>query len=212
MLKRRSIRRYLLALLCSEECPQGPDCDIGPLYRNCPKPGETLGEAINIFDSYTHQIDALDAPPRFDLSPMCAAVNIAVEDESTDFGCQRISSNSITFKIEIIARANSGDKRQDILDLIQCRVYHRLWCCVPIEDAQTGEKLKPIITMAKGNNMRVRVGDRTDSDYTVRTLTFTLEVDECIFKPDCKPLILCFDFSQLTILDKPRPTVDITTL
>lgn len=203
MLKRRLIRRYLMAMLCSEEIPQTADCEAGPLWENC------SGD-LCIFDSWTHQMFR-DADAGYAIGPDCVGINFLIENERYTATATCIQSADIEFSIEIVAHARNGEKRQDILDQVEERIWRRFFANVKIQDAQTGEILKPVFCMADENTINIRSSDESDfqGNYTIRTMSFSMTVKECIRQEPCDIVPLCFDFSALTILDKPDQTTQL---
>ena len=201
MLARRRIRRYLLALLCSEEVIQSADCKVGKLWETC---DDEI--APWIFDSDTHQINP-NAEASQGLRGNCVNINIIVSNVEYDFCETGIDYSDVTFTIQIIVEDASGIKRQDILDAIEERIFYRIISAPRITDAQTGEVLKSFMTLNTKGEVGVKTFDDSNftGDYTIREIECTLKADECIKIPNCDPKVICFCFDQLTKLDKPRP-------
>ena len=207
MLKRTKIRKYFLALLCAEDVYQDAECGIGPLWLNCD------GSTIDINDTSNVQVDDANHSP-YSVNAQCAAINIMVNSESGTITPGRFQDNRITFQIDIIVNDTSGHKRQNTLDEISCRILYRMLNTDVIKDVNTGETYKSPICMAKRNVVDYAVRDDSESYgcYSIRQLTFTLEIEECINKGNCGEQVgpLCFDFDRLTTLNKDGPDVFVT--
>lgn len=203
MLKRSKLRKYLLALLCSEEVYQTPDCKTGPIWENCD------GTEIDVHDTPTVQInDANHAP--YGVNKSCAALAIRIDAENGVINPTEFCENTLSFEIDIIVEDSSSHTRLNTLDEIQCRIYYRLINTPVITDANDASiKYKSPLQMAVGNSIRLQVRDDSDFEgcYTIRTLTFTLDVRECIKKGNCDDRPLCFNFSELTALNKKSEDV-----
>lgn len=194
MLKRTQLRRYLLALLYSDEIYQSEDCEIGPLFVNCD------GERPEVFDSYTHQVFE-DAEGVYGLLPDSVGIVFNVTRLSYMLSPTEVERVNLTFRIDIIAHASSGMKRQDILDLVEERILYRLFSYQSIQDAQTGDMMRSFMYWADTNTINIDSVDESsfDGNYTIRELTFTMQTNECIKKPNCGDTLVCFDFSNLGV-------------
>lgn len=207
MLKRTLIRRYWLALLCSKDAYQTPGCETGPLWTNC------NNEPIDIYDSATHQIGEDNHAP-YSVASECAAVSIRIDSDTGTLTPGRFQDNQITFDIDIYVNHSSGHERQNMLDDIQCRILYRLINTPKITDVNTDDVYQSPICMALRNEVRLNVRDDSEAFacYTIRTLTFTLDVRECILSGNCNDKPLCFDFDNLTVLNKDAPDVFVTDI
>lgn len=196
MLKRTLLRRYLLAILYSDEVFQSPDCEKGPLFVNCD------GERPDVFDSYTHQVFE-DAEGNYNLQPESIGVVFNIERLSYTLSPTEIESVNLVFRVDIIAHANNGKKRQDILDIVEERILYRLFSYQTIQDASTGENLRSFMYWIDNNTLTVESRDDSsfDGNYTIRELTFTMQTNECIKKTGCGDTPICFDFSKLGVCE-----------
>lgn len=201
MLKRQQIRRYMLALLCSDGVNQGVDgagvCDQGMLWENCD------GENLPVLDHESHQI-AADIEGSVDTSPDSAAISFKHNRVKYNLLTTSIDSASFNFQIDIIAFGKSGPARADICDTIEERILYRLLSYQSFIAADTGETLVSFLRQVDNNSAEIEVRDDQsfDGNYTIREMEITFVMKECIRKPDCDDEVLCFDFKDLTVLDK----------
>ena len=195
----------MLAVLCSDEVYQSAACEVGALWKNCDDTD------VEVYDSETGQIGDDNFAP-YEVDPQCASVAIRVSDESGLINAGRFEQNSITFEIDLIVNESSGHKRQNTLDEIQMRVLYRILNTTKIKDANSESVYKSPLCMARRNEVRFTVRDDSESYSctTVRTLTFTLDVEECINKGNCDDRLLCFDFDALTKLSKDGDDVFVS--
>ena len=196
MLKRNLLRRYLLALLYSDEVYQSADCEKGPLFINCD------GERPDVFDSHTHQVFE-DAEGNYNLQPESIGIVFNIERLSYALSPTKIESVDLVFKIEIIAHETNGKARQDILDTVEERILYRLFSYQAFQDASTGEELRSFMYWLNENKLEIESRDDTsfNGNYTIRELTFTLRTNECMKKTNCDDAPVCFDFSKLGVCE-----------
>ena len=196
MLRRTQIRRYLLALLWSEEVPQDADCGLGPLWVNCDD------EPVEILDHSTHQIFE-DAEAGYNLRQGDAAIIFGFDRVSYVLQSAAVDSGDYSLWIDIVVHEADGHKRQNILDTIEERILYRLISYSDFTDAQTGNLMRSFLRLMDGNRLQVESRDDSDSlgDYTIRRLGFNFAANECISKPPCGDMPLCFDFTNLAPLE-----------
>jgi hypothetical protein len=189
MLKRTQIRRYLMALLYSEEVHQSASCDQGPLYVNCD------GQGPDVFDSYTHQMFE-DTEASYGLKPDSIALEFSVSRVGYSLSQTKVDRALINVAINIIAHAESGSKRQDMLDDVEERILYRILSYACFMDAQTNEELKSFMRLKDNTAFSIDSSDDSsfDGNYTVRELTFTINTRECVEKTGCDDVPICFDF------------------
>ncbi len=195
-LKRTDLRRYLNALLQVETVVQSADCETGPLWQNCDD------TSISVYDHASHQIFE-NTDPSYQLDNDCAAIIFSIDSVKYSFLKTRIDKNDIRFNIDIVANAESGKKRQDVLDQIEARILYRMFEQPTFVDTVTGEKLRSFMTWPDQNRVACEVKDESDfkGEYTLRRMMFSMTTNECIGKTDCGDIPLCFDFMNLTVLD-----------
>lgn len=196
MLMRQHIRQYLKILLWSEEIPQTADCEVGALLDNCDN------KARGIFVQTNSQIVS-DADGEWRADGTKNAVVIEISNVTHTGILSTLCDSKISFNIHVYSCEKDANRRQDSLDIIEERIWHRLYSYATLTNAITGEKLKPIFKRADHNTFNVNISEETDfdGDFTVRTLNFTFDYKECISKSDCLDTELCFDFSDLTGLE-----------
>ena len=196
-LKRTKLRRYLKALFYSNQVPQDAVCGIGDLWTNC------NGEPLDIFDSETHQIfENVEASYQIGLRD--AAVIFTFESVKYQFIKTKVDSASISLYIDIVVNASSGEKRQDMLDLIEERLIYRLLSHTSFIDATTAETLTSFMNWADRNDVNLETRDESDFKgiYTLRRMKLDFVTSECIKRPGCDDVPICFDFEDLTRLDE----------
>ena len=198
MLNRRKIRRYMIALLSSDEIPQGPDCEKGPIWEGC----EDL--TAQITDSETGQLQENVEKSIDDSVSTCVFLDVNVEEVSYNLSSNEIDNSTIRFQVSIGAIASTGEERVEILDDIEEKILYRFFTAGVIIDAEEGTELPSPLRLAKQNTLTIKVTDDNSygGDYTIREMLFTLASNECIKTPNCDVKALCFDFSKLTILHK----------
>lgn len=191
MLLRTKIRRYLLALLYSQEIPHSPECEVGPLFLNCD------GEPVDVLDSSDKYIFADADPTQY--KGDYAGIVIEIVSQTDMISPSKVESSTIDFAIHISVIGNSGYERQNALDLIQERIVYRLLGEHRIQDAETDQMMKPISHYADRNEITMKVTDEADHNgsYTVRTLDFSLKSRECLKQLECNNSEICFDFSSI---------------
>lgn len=194
MLKRQKLRRYLLALLYLDEIVQSPDCERGFLFKNCD------GNRPDVFDSPTIELME-NASGEFPYKKDSITLAFQVKGESYELSPTRVSELEITFQIDIIANASSGEERQNMLDVVQERILYRLLSYQEFIDQETGETLKSFMYDLNENTLRLNVSDETEYDgpNTVRTLSFSYKTSECIQRPACDDVSLCFDVKNIKL-------------
>lgn len=191
MLKRMQLRRYLLALLSSNEVPQDPECNQGFLFVNCD------GKDAYVFDSPTHELFE-NAEGSYQFKKDSITVTFQITNENLTLSPTRVEATNLSFQIDIIANASDGHLRQNLLDEVQERILYRLFSYQEFTDRLTGEKLKSFMTWNTGNKLEISIRD--DSEYngsiTVRQMSFTLDTSECIERTGCSDTPICFDFKE----------------
>lgn len=194
MLKRQKLRRYLLALLYLDDIVQSPDCDRGLLFKNCD------GTRPDVFDSPTIELME-NASGEFLYKKDSITIAFQVKGESYYLSPTRVSELEITFQIDIIANASSGEERQNMLDVVQERILYRLFSYPEFIDQETDETLKSFLYDLNENTLRLNVSDETEYDgsNTVRSLSFSYKTSECIQRPACEDTPLCFDFKNIKL-------------
>lgn len=197
MLKRQLLRRYLLALLWRDDVAQSADCELGPLWLNCD------GQPAEIFDHETHQL-FIDSDGTSGLSPKGAAIIFGFQSVVYSVEPTRLGAVTFNFWIDIVAHDVNGQKRQDILDVIEERILYRLVTHQSFIDASTSETLQSFMGWLTGNQLQITTIDDSDfaGDYTIRRMSVTFASNECIKKQNCSDTPICFDFSDLTRLDE----------
>ena len=177
-----------MALLCNEETPQTPDCELGPIWDNCGGPADIIDDLVGQADEDAECLKDNEVLITFRVS-------------ASDFEITNKEFCSATFGIEIdiIACAPGGHRRQDILDEVESRIYHRLLSDCTYADAETGQTLSSPLKMADRNSLSGLSSDETDFDgkQTVRTINLNFTTKPCIARPCCEAKPICFDFSKL---------------
>lgn len=191
------MRRYLLALLWHDNVPQSALCEVGPLWTNCD------GERADVFDHETHQIFE-NADDAYNLRPKCVAVLFNFESVNRVLSPTRVERTEIRLVIDIVCHDASGRLRQEILDQVEERILYRLLSYQEFTDAGTGEVLKSFMRWSDGNELRIDSRDNSafEGNYTIRQLSIGLTTRDCVARPPCNDVALCFDFSDLTVLDE----------
>jgi hypothetical protein len=196
MLRRAQLRKYLLALLWHDDVYQTADCEKGPLWVNC------NGERIEVFDHETHQIfDNEDA--RYNLDAKDAVIIFHFESVRYNFTSTASDKTAFRLNIDIVVNDSSGRKRQDILDIIEERIFYRIISYQSFTNAQTGEAMPSFMNWLNRNELMIETRDDSGflGDYTKRMMLITFEAQDCIRRPGCDDIPLCFDMDLLTKLD-----------
>lgn len=176
---------------------QTADCETGLLWQNCDS------ERPDIFDHETHQIFE-DAEATYELGPECIAIVFGFDGVSYGLAGARLDYTEISLWIDIVCHDNSGAKRQDILDTVEERILYRLLSFQTFTDATTGEPLPSFLRWVDKNEIKIESRDddmEFAGSYTIRRMRMQLTVRDCIQKPDCGDVPLCFDFDNVTRLD-----------
>jgi hypothetical protein len=196
MLKRQQLRRYLMALLWHDNVIQTADCESGPLWTNCD------GERIDVLDHETHQIFE-DGDEPYQLRSGNAIIVFSHESVNYELSATELEVSKFRVQIDIVANEASGRKRQDILDTIEERIYYRLLSYQTFTDASTGENLTSFMRWLDRNNIRIETRDDSafKGNYTLRQMVLSFEAKDCIRRPGCDDVPICFDLEKLTLLD-----------
>lgn len=201
MLKRTLIRNYLTCLLKSDQVPQGQedngDCIFGNLWDNCD------GERLQVYDHDTHQLET-DGEGSYSLQPDCVMVVFEFTETGHTLSPSRIESSSYKIIIHIVCTGKTGRTRQDILDVVEKRIYYRLLAEPTFTDGITGQELKSFMRFIDQNTLNVTTTDDSahEGSYTIREIGLTFSAKDCITKLDCGDQPICFEFKTLTPLDK----------
>lgn len=202
MLKREFVRRYLMALLKSQDVPQGPDCETGPLWDNCD------GD-VKVFDSGTHQLFE-DAEGSIGLAADCLGVVFRIGEVRYTASQTCIQETEIPVVIHLVVHARNGKARQNILDKVEERILYRLFSHADFTDT-AGTIHRSIMRMIDGNALQIGTIDESifDGNFTLREITMTFTTKDCVQKDNCSDVVLCMDFDNLTRLDKEGEDIQL---
>lgn len=196
MLIRNKIRRYLKAVLWHDDVPQTADCETGLLLDNCTE------KHRGIFDSTNDQV-VVDGDGQWRVGGTKNAIVFRVGNVTHDAISNGLCNSNISYEIHLFSCVTSASKRQDELDTIEERIWNRLYCYQEFQDATTGENIRPIFRLADGNKTSISISEETEfeGNYTVRSIIFTMDYQECIKRTNCHDKPLCFNWQDLTGLE-----------
>lgn len=181
-----------MALLYSDLVPQSKECDLGPLWLNC---DET---AADVLDHETRQIFE-DAEQSYQLDSDEAAIVFYFQTVNYRGSPTKLEAADFTLIIDIIANANGAEKRQNILDTIEERLWFRLYSYADFTDATTGELLRSFMRHLDGNRLSATTNDDSNFQgrYSIRSIRLSVTMAECVEKTACGDVPLCFDFNLI---------------
>jgi hypothetical protein len=196
MLRRTALRRSLMALLYSDEVSQGACCEYGPLWTGCDN------RPIDILDSETSQLFP-EVDGTFELAQEDAIICFYFQRVDYELSQAKVENVELNLQIDIVANAASPARRQDILDTIEERILYRLLSAATFTDATLGIDLPVITRLLKRNGLSIRTLEDSNfrGKYTYRSLSMTLNSDECIKKGGCDDVPLCIDLTIIPDLE-----------
>lgn len=179
----------MMALLSSELVPQTKDCDVGPLHVNCDGP-------LVPRDHETQQIFE-DAEASYQLQSGDAAVIFYFQQVSYRGTATKIEGTDIVLIVDIVANAAGAEKRQEIIDAIEEKLWYRVYSYSNFQDANDPD-VYYLSFMRWLNNNQFQATTQDDSNfqgrYTIRTIRLSVSTSECVEKPACGDEPICFDF------------------
>lgn len=192
MLKRNALRRYLMALLYADNVPQDAECGVGPLWTNC------NGERLLPMDHETRQIFE-DAEKSYQLNPNDAAVIFYFQTVNYKVTASKIDGADFVLIIDLVVNAAGAEKRQDMLDTIEERLWYRLYSYATFIDATTDETLTSFMRWLSTGGMTISTTDDSNFSgrYTIRTIRMTVSTSECLERLDCGDVPLCFIWDDI---------------
>lgn len=147
-------------------------------------------------DHETQQIFE-DAEASYQLQAGDVAVIFYFQQVSYRGSASALEGTDIVLIIDIVANAAGAEKRQEIIDVVEEKFWYRLYSYTTFKHATLEEYYPSFMRWLNNNQLQATTQDDSNFQgrYTIRTIRLSVTTSECIVKPPCGDVAVCFDFA-----------------